>query len=261
MDLETTLKRIKEIMTHLFGEISIDSLKDYKDTIKTNNDYNPEVEKLQKLLKSKNYYIGTSGDSGDGVDGILGKLTKAAHEAYLKNIPADQFNSTTKKTEKNSQLKTKNIIIGDSQTPYVDMNTEKADRISKTPGKSSLWEGGKTVEWLISALRDFEKSPDVKNVIIVIGTNGGFGKFLNDDIPTLFKLLKDKFPKASFYAVKGSWGWGGLKNIKEKDVNDYYKKFENQGATIIKTPIGNVEPHSNLPVYAKIGKEIDELLS
>ena len=261
MDLETTIKRIKEIMNQLFGEVSIDSLKDYKDTIKINNNYNPEVEKLQKLLKSKGYYIGNSGNQGDGIDGVLGKLTKAAHEAYLKNIPPTDFNPNSKKVDKDSQLKTKNIIIGDSQTPYVDMNTKKASRISTKPGKSSLWEGGKTVDWLISALRDFEKSPNVKNVIIVIGTNGGFGKFLNDDIPTLVKLLKEKFPTANFYAVKGSWGWGGLKNIKEKDVNDYYKKFENYGVTIIKTPIGNVEPHSNLPVYAKIGEEIDELLN
>lgn len=30
----------------------------------------------------------------------------------------------------------KNIIIGDSQTPFVDMNTTKASRISTEPGMS-----------------------------------------------------------------------------------------------------------------------------
>ena len=40
-------------------------------------------------------------------------------------------------------------------------------------------------------------------------------------------------------------------------MNDYYSKFASQGAKVIATPIGAVEPHANLPVYAKIGTELD----
>jgi hypothetical protein len=153
----------------------------------------------------------------------------------------------------------KNIIIGDSQTPFVDMNTTKASRISTEPGMSSLWQGGKTVSWLIEALSQFKESPEILNVVIVIGTNGAFGKY-NDNIPLLFRLLRKKFPNANFYAVQGSWGWGGLKNTQEKDVREYYKKFASEGAMVIEPPIGKIEPHGNKPVYAKIGAAIDSLL-
>jgi hypothetical protein len=159
-----------------------------------------------------------------------------------------------------SQLNGKNIIIGDSQTPYVDMNTSKAERISKSPGKSSLWEGGKTVSWLISSLSEYPVSPEVSNVVIVIGTNGGFGKFSQDNIPKLFEYLRKVFPNARYIAVQGSWGWGGLKNITEKDVSNYYNRFRNEGAIVINTPIGKIEPHGNHPIYSKIGSEIDSIL-
>lgn len=151
----------------------------------------------------------------------------------------------------------KNIIIGDSQVPYIDRNTSKASVISNRPGKSSLWEGGKTVSWLISALKDFPKSPEIKNVIVSIGTNGGFGRFTRDDISELFYQLEDKFPNARYLIVQGSWGWGGLKNIEEEDVMRYYSKFERLGGILIEPPIGKIEPHQNHPVYKKIGERID----
>lgn len=256
MRLQENIQRIKKIM----GLITESELPDGFESVRDiTRNFDEDVERLQEFLISKNYDLGSFGPNKDGVDGIYGRLTKRAHKSYLKGLSPEEFNSKEEKSNLSS-TNSKNIIIGDSQTPFVDMNTKKAERISKTPGKSSLWEGGKTVSWLISALEIFEVSPDVKNVIIVIGTNGGFGKFLNDDIPTLFKLLREKFPNAKFYAVKGSWGWGGLRKIKESDVNNYYEKFKSQGARIINTPIGNVEPHSNLPVYAQIGKEIDSYL-
>lgn len=230
--------------------------------------FNPEVKELQKTLVDKGYYIGRFGKNKDGIDGKYGPFTQAAHKAYKEDISADEFNSETDKPEfkdvitkdESERGKEKNIIIGDSQTPYVDMNTSKASRISKNSGMSSLWEGGKTVSWLIDALTQYETDTDVKNVIIVIGTNGGFGKFLKDDIPQLFRLLREKFPNAKFFAVQGSWGWGGLKKIKLSDVKKYYKKFEDEGATIIEPPIGPIEPHGNHPIYSEIGSSIDSLL-
>ena len=115
------------------------------------------------------------------------------------------------------------------------------------------------MSWLIEALSQFQERPDISNVVIVIGTNGNFGKY-NDNISLLFKLLREKFPNANFYAVQGSWGWGGLKNTQEKDVREYYKKFASQGATVIEPPIGKIEPHGNKPVYKLIGAAIDSLL-
>jgi hypothetical protein len=153
--------------------------------------------------------------------------------------------------------KTKNYIIGDSQTPYIDKNSEKALRINEKAGKKSLWEGGKNLSWLKSAVSDFPVSEDVNSIIINIGTNGGYNP--KDDIDGLVSVVKEKFPNANLFAVKGSWGWGGIKDVTESKVNAYYDKFKDLGVEIIEPAIGKVkDPHSNLPIYAKIGSEIDK---
>lgn len=157
--------------------------------------------------------------------------------------------------------KAKAILIGDSQTPYVDKNSVQSSRLSDKGGKASLWEGGKTVSWLIEALTEYSGDPEVTHVITVIGTNGGFGKYAKDDIPKLFNLIKTKFPKAIVLTVQGSWGWGGLKDTTEKEVRDYYKQYEKLGAILIEPPIGKIEPHGDKPVYKEIGKQIDDIIS
>ena len=157
--------------------------------------------------------------------------------------------------------KVKAILIGDSQTPYVDKNSTQSSRLTDKGGKSSLWEGGKGVSWLIEALTEYSGDPEVTHVVTVIGTNGGFGKFVKDNIPKLFSLIKTKFPKAVVLTVQGSWGWGGLKNVTEKEVRDYYKQYEKQGAILVEPPIGAIEPHGDKPVYKLIGKQIDEIIS
>jgi len=165
-------------------------------------------------------------------------------------------------TDNNPKLpKVKAILIGDSQTPYVDKNSTQSSRLTDKGGKSSLWEGGKGVSWLIEALTEYSGDPEVTHVVTVIGTNGGFGKFVKDNIPKLFSLIKTKFPKAVVLTVQGSWGWGGLKDITEKEVRDYYKQYEKQGAILVEPPIGAIEPHGDKPVYKLIGKQIDEIIS
>ena len=115
-------------------------------------------------------------------------------------------------------LQIPNILIGDSQTPYVARNSKNFKLISPTGSESSLWKGGMGLSWLLGAVSKFEISPDVRNVGIVIGTNGGFNP--KDNISGLITELKRVFPNAKFYAIKGSWGWGGNKNITESKVND-----------------------------------------
>ena len=259
MNLQENIHRIKEMMglKEDRKELSIDDM----DSFEISYDFNPKVAELQKKLKDLNYDLGDFGPNKDGVDGKYGALTKAAHLSAEKGLTPSEFEKDKENIIKivEPQKGGKNIIIGDSQTPFVDMNTAKASRISSEPGMSSLWQGGKTVSWLIEALSQFQERPDISNVVIVIGTNGNFGKY-NDNISLLFKLLREKFPNANFYAVQGSWGWGGLKNTQEKDVREYYKKFASQGATVIEPPIGKIEPHGNKPVYKLIGAAIDSLL-
>ena len=152
----------------------------------------------------------------------------------------------------------KSIIIGDSQTPFVDNASEKVSRISTTPGMSSLWQGGKTLTWLISALEKYPTDITIGDVVFCIGTNGGYSS--KDNVEKLITLTKEKFPNSKLYAVQGSWGWGGIKDVTETRVRTYYKRFEELGVTIIEPPIGKIEPHGNKPIYKVIGKELDSLL-
>jgi hypothetical protein len=162
--------------------------------------------------------------------------------------------------KKRNTDKSKNYIIGDSQTPFIDRNSKKASRVKESSGKSSLWEGGQNLKWLKSAVDSYKNSPEVNSIIINIGTNGGFNP--NDDIKGLVESIRRKFPNAILLAVKGSWGWGGNKNITEQKVKDYYSKFEDLGVEIIEPAIGKVsDPHGNLPIYARIGEAIDKRLS
>ena len=261
MNLNEQTYRIKQMM----GILSeIDSSKKYEVSYK----FNPEVAELQKELNKLGYDIGKYGPKGDGVDGKYGPLTNSAYNAYKNGITPENFKPKQSVVDKQKVFHNKsksstggNIIIGDSQTPFVARNTSKAKLLSSTPGKSSLWLGGQAVPWLISALEEYPVSENIKNVITVIGTNGAFGKVFNDNIPLLFKLLREKFPNAKILTVQGSWGWGGLKNIKESEVRNYYNKFKMEGATLIEPPVGNVvDPHNNLPVYSIIGAEIDNHL-
>jgi hypothetical protein len=164
-------------------------------------------------------------------------------------------NNVTINTNKN-----KNYIIGDSQTPFIDRNSTKASVIKEKGGEDALWKGGMGLKWLKGAVEKYPISTDVNSIIINIGTNGGFNT--NDDINGLVSVVKQKFPNASLFVVKGSWGWGGNKNVTEEKVNIYYNKFKDLGVKIIEPAIGKVkDPHGNLPVYAKIGAEIDRKIS
>lgn len=150
-----------------------------------------------------------------------------------------------------------NIIIGDSQSPYVDWGSDKFKLISTKPGTASLWEGGKTLSWLLSAVKAYKVDPTVCNVAICIGTNGGFNK--KDNISGLVNELHIKFPKAKLFVIQGSWGWGGVSNKTESTVRAYYSEFEKLGVTIIEPPIGKIEPHGKKPIYQTIGKNLDNL--
>ena len=150
-----------------------------------------------------------------------------------------------------------NIIIGDSQTGLVSRNSTKVQLIDE------LQEGGKGVGWLRDQVAAYPVSPNVKNVVLCIGTNGGYSSSGAAE-SGLFTALRKTFPTAKIYAVQGSWGWGSyLKNpVTEKQVRSYYiDKYQSQGAILIEPPIGVGDPHSNKPVYKDIGAAIDAKLN
>jgi peptidoglycan hydrolase-like protein with peptidoglycan-binding domain len=273
-NLTETIRRVKILMG--LNETVVD----IKDTLKVGSK-GVGVEEIQKILKitpkDGKYGPQTKGCVKDFQkkqrikdDGVVGPITKKELEK-LENgtinwTPTETCKDTTlskkteDKTEETKGTTIKNIIIGDSTTPYLDNAIQKASRINKKGGESSLWLGGMSVIWLIGALKKYPVSSNVENVIISMGTNGGFGKYLKYSVSELFELLEKKFPNANFIVVQGAWGFGSLKKIKDDDVKKYYQKYKNEGATIIEPPIGRNEPHSDIPIYKEIAKAIDSKL-
>jgi hypothetical protein len=92
------------------------------------------------------------------------------------------------KKEVKKVLPQKNIIIGDSQSPFVDWGSADFNLISTVGGQSSLWLGGKTLGWLLEAVKVYPGDSTVNNLAICIGTNGGFNK--NDKISELVNECK-----------------------------------------------------------------------
>lgn len=121
----------------------------------------------------------------------------------------------------------------------------------------SLWKTGIGVNKLTSMVLNYKTSPEIKNVVLCIGTNDNFQ---TGNIKQLFKAVKRTFPNATIYVIKGSWGWGTNRRIAEERVNNYYKKYEQQGGILINPAIGKNEPHQNLTVYKTIGNKLDNIL-
>ena len=144
-----------------------------------------------------------------------------------------------------------NIIIGDSQTPYVDRNSKKVERVV------GLWKGGIDVPVLTKMVQRHKVSTNVQNVFLCIGTND---LYVDKGIEKLFKSLWITFPNAKIYVIQGSWGWGGVTHTKYDKIKKYYKQYEELGGTIIEPPIGKGDTHCDCPVYKKIGKAIDNIL-
>ena len=121
----------------------------------------------------------------------------------------------------------------------------------------SLWKGGIGVDKLTSMVLNYKTSPEIKNIVLCIGTNNNFQ---TGNIKELFKVVKRTFPNATIYVIKGSWGWGGNKTITQQRVDNYYKNYKQQGGIIINPAIGRNEPHQNLTVYKTIGNKLDNIL-
>jgi hypothetical protein len=152
------------------------------------------------------------------------------------------------------------IIIGDSCTPNIFKRSKTLMMLGNTGSEETLWKSGMGVKWLKTAVSKHPVDTKVKDVVINIGTNGAFSP--NDDIKGLMSELRRVFPQAKFCVVQGSWGWGNNVSVTADKVKTYYNRFKAEGVTVIEPPIGKVSnPHTNLPVYDTIAKEIDGLVT
>ncbi len=192
------------------------------------------------------------------IGGVLA-LAIAGIVIYKTRTPKKEEPIKDQPNDEGTIVNGKSIIVGDSQTPFIARQSKKVKMLGSVGGENVLWKGGMGLKWLRDATSNYPISKDVSNVVINIGTNGGFN--LKDDISGLVSQLRRVFPNAKLYVVKGSWGWGGNKNKTVKQVDDYYNKFKDEGVTVMTKAIGSVnDPHGNLPIYKEIGKEIDETI-
>jgi hypothetical protein len=214
--------------------------------------FGPETEKAVIDFQKKNSIEPT----GIADQETIAKIIEKVDEENFEDEDMSKIQkSRSKSIVDDDDTIPSNLVIGDSQSPYVANGSTEFKLISSKGSEDSLWLGGKTLSWLLSAVKKHKGSSNVKNIAIVIGTNGNFNT--NDDISGLITELESKFPNAKLYVVQGSWGWGGLKNTTEQKVRKYYQKFKDLGVTVIEPPIGDIEPHGNKPVYKKIGASLD----
>jgi len=214
--------------------------------------FGPETEKAVMNFQDKNSIEPTGVADQETIAKIIEKVDEENFED--EDMSKIQKSKSKSLIDDDDKIPT-NIVIGDSQAPYVANGSAQFDLISSQGSEDSLWLGGKTLSWLLSALKKHKGSSNVENIAIVIGTNGNFNT--NEDISGLITEIESKFPNAELFVVQGSWGWGGLKNTTEQKVRKYYQKFKDLGVTVIEPPIGNIEPHGNKPIYKKIGSNLD----
>jgi hypothetical protein len=214
--------------------------------------FGPETEKAVMNFQDKNSIEPTGVADQETIAKIIEKVDEENFED--EDMSKIQKSKSKSLIDDDNKIPT-NIVIGDSQAPYVANGSAQFDLISSQGSEDSLWLGGKTLSWLLSALKKHKGSSNVENIAIVIGTNGNFNT--NEDISGLITEIESKFPNAELFVVQGSWGWGGLKNTTEQKVRKYYQKFKDLGVTVIEPPIGNIEPHGNKPIYKKIGSNLD----
>jgi len=214
--------------------------------------FGPETEKAVTDFQKK-YAIDVTGIVDQET---MSKIIEKMDEGNFENEDMDKIQKNKSKSIDDDDITIpENIVIGDSQAPFVANGSADFELISSKGSEESLWLGSKTLNWLLSALNKHKGSSKVKNIAIVIGTNGAFNS--NDNISGLIDELKLKFPNANLFVIQGSWGWGGLTNMSESKVRKYYNKFKDLGVTVIEPPIGKIEPHGNKPVYKTIGASLD----
>jgi len=207
-------------------------------------------------LKSKTSWLNMKSSlSTANYNDAIELLTKKSNGITIDKSVEKKKDDQKSTTKSDKSTKSTNIIIGDSQTGLVSKNSSKVQLIDE------LQEGGKGVGWLRDQVAAYPVSPKVKNVVLCIGTNGGYSSNGSTE-KRLFTALHKTFPNAKIYAVQGSWGWSGVSKYSEADVRAYYEdNYQSRGAILIEPPIGAGDPHENKLVYKLIGAAIDAELN
>lgn len=141
-----------------------------------------------------------------------------------------------------------NLVVGDSHGVMIGAKVQNAIVDPK------LAKSGWNVSNLLNALSTYPVSSGVSKVFISIGTNGQYSK--NDKVETLVSKLNEKFPNATLYVFKGSYGWSSSGNESAaKNQAPYYKRFEDAGVNVLNNGLGyfptDAKAHSTSSSQAK----------
>ena len=175
-------------------------------------------------------------------------INKLSNKSNNNNLP------------KSLDLNGRKLVIGDSHSVGIGKATKGVEVDRK------IAVGGWTLSNLMSALKSYPITKDVTIVFISIGTNGQFSSA--DKIEDLIKLLRQKFPNASLFIYKGSYGWSGsrTKNELVYRMNKYYKRFSDNGVVVLKNGLGYFadggDAHGiNTPQAKAIIDEIENIIN
>jgi hypothetical protein len=168
--------------------------------------------------------------------------------------------SGNSRPKKGLDLSGRKLVIGDSHAVGIGKATKGVEVDTK------IAVGGWMLSDLMNALKNYPISNDVTVIFISIGTNGQFSS--SDKIEDLIALLHKKFPNASLFLYKGSYGWSGSRTKQQilDRMNPYYKRFADNGVTILKNSLGYFsdggEAHTtSTPQSKAIIKEIQTIIN
>jgi len=168
--------------------------------------------------------------------------------------------SNSNSLPKSLNLNGRKLVIGDSHSVGIGKSTRGVEVDRK------IAVGGWTLNNLMSALNSYPITKDVTIIFISIGTNGQFSS--GDKIENLIDLLHKKFPNASLFVYKGSYGWSGsrTKNELVERMNKYYKRFSDNGVIVLKNGLGYFSDggdahNTNTPQAKAIINEIEDIIN
>ena len=152
-------------------------------------------------------------------------------------------------------LKAQYLIVGDSQSFYLEKSTKKA-KIYAPYTKVGI--GIKELNNIIESRPTNEYlRQNTKIIFLSIGTNDNYYDY---GISKLLFNLRENFPYAYFFVVMGSYGWGNI-TASPDTYNNYYKKFFKQGCFVFNQIIGFGDPHNmTKKQYQILGNAIEKAI-
>jgi hypothetical protein len=167
--------------------------------------------------------------------------------------------SAKKSSSQSLNLNGRKLVIGDSHAVGIG----KATRGVEVDTRIAV--GGWMLSSLINALQSYPTSPDVTVIFISIGTNGQFSS--SDKIEDLVSVLHQKFPNATLFIFKGSYGWSGTRTTQQilDRMNPYYQRFASAGVIVMQNGLGYFldggQAHTTSTLQSQaIVKEIENII-